>query len=244
MELSQQAQLDALRDAQRFLDTETTALEAVNATSSRKALDDIVKEIEARGALQLRAESDARNGTKKKDELRVELREHQMQLLAEIARTKLAHTPLIARFRVPRKRVNDSTIISSATAMINAAESVSENFTPDLGPDFVAQHRAHIADFRDAVITRNHSQVLAKQTTQAVDDALVTARGIIRILNRMVMRETKGSPALWVGWRAAKHVKAKGGVPQGTVREAPIVPVVPVVPIAPAAPAPELKAAA
>jgi hypothetical protein len=235
MELSQQAQLDALRDAQRFLDTETTALAAVNATSSRKALDDIVKEIEARGALQVRAATDARNGTKKKDELRGELREHQMQLLAEIARTKLAHSPLISRFRVPRKRANDTTLISSATAMINAAELVAENFIDDLGPDFVAQHRAHIADFRDAVISRNHWQVLATQTTQAVDDALVTARGIMRILNRMVMRETKGSPALWVGWRAAKHVKAKGGVPQGTVRE---------VPTAPAAPAPELKAAA
>ena len=241
MEQGQQAQLDALRDAQRFLDTETTALAAVNTTSSRRALDDIVKEIEARGALQLRAATDALNGTKKKDELRDELREHQMQLLAEVARTKLAHSPLISRFRVPRKRVNDSTIISSATAMINAAESVSENFIADLGPDFVAVHRANIADFRDAVITRNHSQVLAKQTTQAVDDALVTARGIMRILNRMVMRETKGSPSLWVGWRAAKHVKAKGGVPQGTVRE---VPVVPVVPTSPATPAPELKAAA
>jgi hypothetical protein len=238
MELGQQAQLDALRDAQRFLDTETTALGTVNTTSSRKALDDIVKEIEARGALQVEAVTDARNGTKKKDELRDELREHHMQLLAEIAKTRLSHSPLISRFRVPRKRANDSTLISAATAMINAAESVSENFKSDLGNDFVAQYRAYIADFRDAVITRNHSQVLATQSTQAVDDALGTAKGIMRILNRMVMRETKGSPALWVGWRAAKHVKAKGGVPQGTVRE------VPAVPSVPAAPAPELKAAA
>jgi hypothetical protein len=238
MEQGQQAQLDALRDAQRFLDTETTALAAVNTTSSRRALDDIVKELEACGALQVRAATDALNGTKKKDELREELREHQMQLLAEIARTKLSHSPLISRFRVPRKRVNDSTIISSATAMIDAAETVSENFTDDLGPDFVAVYRAHIADFRDTLITRNHSQVLARQTTQAVDDGLVTARGILRILNRMVMREAKGSPALWVGWRAAMHVKVKGGVPQGTVRE------VPVVSISPATPAPELKAAA
>jgi orotate phosphoribosyltransferase-like protein len=233
MEQGQQAQLDALRDAQRFLDTESTALSAVNHTSSRQALDDIIKEIEARGALQMQAATDALNGTKRKDELRDDLREHQMSLVAEIARAKLAHSPLISRFRVPRKRVNDSTIISAATAMVNAAEAVAENFTPDLGRDFATELRGRIDGFRDAVISRNHSQVLAKQTTQAVDDALGTARGIMRILNRMVLRETKGSPALWVGWRAAKHVKAKGGVPQGTFREVPV-----------DAPAPEVKAAA
>jgi orotate phosphoribosyltransferase-like protein len=247
MDQSQQARLDALRDAQRFLDGEATALAAANQSASRKALDDSIKEIETRGALQVQTVTDAVNGTKKKDELRAELRDHHMQLLAEIARTKLAHSPLISRFRVPHRRASDTALITAANAMVNAAEVASATFTADLGADFAAQMRARIEEFRDAVISRNYSQVLAKQTTQAVDDALVTARGIVRILNRIVLRETKDSPALRVGWQAAKHVKAKGGVPQGTVREVPVVPIVPVVPVvptAPAAPAPELKAAA
>jgi hypothetical protein len=241
MEQSQQARLDALRDTQRFLDGEATALAAANRTMSRTALDDSIKEIETRGALQVQMVTEAINGTRKKDELRAELRDHHMQLLAEIARTKLAYSPLIARFRVPQARASDTALITAADAMVNAAEVASAAFSADLGPDFAAQMRTRVEEFRDAVISRNYSQVLAKQTTQAVDDALVTARGIVRILNRIVLRETKDSPALRVGWQAAKHVKAKGGVPQGTVRE---VPVVPIVPTSPVAPAPELKAAA
>jgi hypothetical protein len=66
----------------------------------------------------------------------------------------------------------------------------------------------------------------------------------VRILNRIVLRETKDSPALRVGWQAAKHVKAKGGVPQGTVREVPAASVGLSAPTSPATPVPELKAAA
>jgi hypothetical protein len=128
--------------------------------------------------------------------------------------------------------------------MVNAAEVASAAFSADLGPDFAAQMRTRVEEFRDAVISRNYSQMLAKQTTQAVDDALVTARGIVRILNRIVLRETKDSPALRVGWQAAKHVKAKGGVPQGTVREVPAASVGLSAPTSPATPVPELKAAA
>jgi hypothetical protein len=238
MEQSQQARLDALRDTQRFLDAEATALASVNQSASRKALDDSIKEIEMRGALQAQMTTEAINGTKKKDALRGELRDHHVQLLAEIARMRLSHSPLIARFRVPRMRASDTALITAATAMVSTAELTPETFAADLGPDFATQIRARIEQFRDAVISRNYSQVSATQATQAVDDALVTARGIVRILDRIVLRETKDSPALRVGWQAAKHVKAKGGVPQGTVRE------VPVVPTAPATPAPELKAAA
>jgi hypothetical protein len=244
MEQSQQARLDALRDTQRFLDGEATALAAANRTMSRTALDDSIKEIETRGALQVQMVTEAINGTRKKDELRAELRDHHMQLLAEIARTKLAYSPLIARFRVPQARASDTALITAADAMVNAAEVASAAFSADLGPDFAAQMRTRVEEFRDAVISRNYSQVLAKQTTQAVDDALVTARGIVRILNRIVLRETKDSPALRVGWQAAKHVKAKGGVPQGTVREVPAASVGLSAPTSPATPVPELKAAA
>ena len=244
MNQSQQARLDALRDTQRFLDGEATALAATNRASSRTALDDIIKEIETRGAQQVQMATDALNGTKKKDELRIELRDHHMQLLAEIARTKLAHSPLISRFRVPRVQASDTALITAASAMASAVEATPAAFEADLGPDFAAQLHTRVEELRDAVITRNHSQVVATQATQAVDDALVIARGIVRILHRIVLRETKNSPALRVGWLAAKHVKAKGGVPQGTIREVPQVPVVSVVPTAPAAPAPELKAAA
>jgi hypothetical protein len=242
MHQSQQAQLDALRDAQRFLDSEPTALASVNRTMTRKALDDIITELETQGTLQVQSATDALNGTTRKDELRVELREHHMQLLAEIARTKLAHSPLISRFRVPRVRASDTSLITAALAIVNAAELTPATFAGDLGPDFAAQLRMRIDEFREAVISRNHSQVNAKQATRSVKDALVTARGIVRILDCIVRRETKDSPALRVGWQAAKHVKAKGGVPQGTVREvpamslAPVVTVVTVDPVVPTSP--------
>jgi uncharacterized coiled-coil protein SlyX len=119
MHQSQQAQLDALRDAQRFLDSEPTALASVNRTMTRKALDDIITELETQGTLQVQSATDALNGTTRKDELRVELREHHMQLLAEIARTKLAHSPLISRFRVPRVRASDTSLITAALAIVN-----------------------------------------------------------------------------------------------------------------------------
>lgn len=247
MQQSQQARLDALRDTQRFLDGEATALAPVNRSSSRKALDEMIEEIETCGALQVQSATAALNGTKRKDELRGELRNHHMRLLVEIARAKLAHAPHNTDFRVPQQRASDTALITAATAMVDAAELTPESFAADLGDDFVVQMRTRVEEFREAVISRNHSQVTATQTRQAAKDALVTARGIVRILDCMVLRETKDAPALRVGWQAAKHVKAKGGVPQGTVREVPPALAVSLFPAAPAdlvTPAAALKAAA
>jgi vacuolar-type H+-ATPase subunit H len=250
MNQRQQAQLDALRDTQRFLHGEASGLAMTNQSSSRHALDDIIEEIETRGALQGQSTTDALNGTKRKNQLRVELRDHYLRLFAEIARTKVARSQLDSDFQVPEARVSDTALLTAATAIADAAEQSPERFAAELGPDFAVQLRTRIEELRDAVINRNHSQVTRKQTTQAVKDALLTARGIVRILDCMVLRETTDSPALQTGWQAAKHVKAKGGVPQGTHRGVPLapavslVPLVSVTPTSPVPPAPELKAAA
>jgi hypothetical protein len=253
MNQRQQAQLDALRDTQRFLQGEASALATTNASSSRHAFDAIIEEIETQGALQVQSATDALNGTKRKNQLRVELRDFYLRLFAEIARRKVARSPLDFDFHVPDADVSDTALLTAATAIADAAELTPERFAAELGPDFAVQLRTLIEELREAVITRNQSQVATKQSTQAVRDALVTARGIVRILDCMVLRDTNDSPALQTGWQAAKHVKAKGGVPQGTHRGAPSVPagpavsldpVVSVAPTAPVTSAPELRAAA
>ncbi|HEY4658869.1 MAG TPA: hypothetical protein VIH11_05120 [Gemmatimonadaceae bacterium] len=217
MKQVQQARLDALHRMQAFMDENADALGNVNKSRSRAALDDVLTQLEARAEAQGSAEVQAAGATADKNALREDLRLHQMQPIAAIARATLAHTPLIAKLRLPSGKVNDSTLVQRGNAMADVASQYRDVFIAEQLPaDFIKQLRASVEAVRKAAVSRDGFQVDVTEATQAVDDEMARAHNVVKVLNSLVVKQLKGKSDLLAGWRRAKHAKAKPGVPQGT----------------------------
>jgi hypothetical protein len=215
----QQSRLDALRRVKAFLDENATALGNVNKSTSRAALDAVLASLEARAAVQDGATSQAASATQHKEDVREDLRLHHMQPIAAIARATLAHTPFISKLRLPRQNLKDSGLISAGTAMADVAAQYSDVFIAEQLPaDFLAQLRTAVDTLKEAVVSRDSFQRSVTQATQGVDDEMLRASNVVKVLNSLVVKQLKGHGDLLAGWRRAKHPKAKPGVPRGTVR--------------------------
>ena len=217
MKTVQQGRLDALHRIRAFMDENADALGNVNKSTSRLALDDVLTTLESHAAAQGAATVQAASATQAKNELREDLRLHHMQPIAAIARATLAHTPLIAKLRLPSQKVNDSTLIEKGTSMADVAGQYTKVFTDEQLPaDFIAELRTSVEAVRKAAVSRDSFQRLVTQATQAVDDDMLRASNVVKVLNSIVVKQLKGKTDLLAGWRRAKHAKAKPGVPQGT----------------------------
>ena len=216
MNKSQQSRLDALHRIQSFMTGNATALGSVNSATSRQALDELLTALDTRGAAQHAAEVQAASATQNKNELREDLRLHHMQPIAAIARATLAHTPFIAKLRLPSAKVNDSALVQRGTAMADVAGQYHKVFTDEQLPaDFIDQLKASVDAVRKAAVARDDFQRLVTQGTQAVSDDLVRASNTVKVLDTLVVKQLKGKADLLAGWRMAKHAKVKPGVPKG-----------------------------
>jgi hypothetical protein len=58
-----------------------------------------------------------------------------------------------------------------------------------------------------------------KAATQAVADQTTDARGVVKVLNALVVKQLKGRTDLLAAWQMAKQINDKPGVPRGTSRK-------------------------
>lgn len=237
MQAKQQYELDALHRVKSFLDTNTGALGAVNGTPARASFDGVLTTLVDHVAVQDSAEKNATSRTKAKDVQREVLRLQHMQPIAAIARTRLADMPAIVDLRLPDRSVSDGRLVSAGHGMVKAATPYKQVFIDAMVPsDFLEALQSAADSLRQAVTARDMSRVELHQATTGVQNELVRARAVVRILNAFVVQALKDQPELLAGWVMAKRVVAKPGVPRGTVK-------VPAV-ATPAAPAPVASAPA
>jgi len=219
MKGSQQSRLSALHGIRRFMDDHADALGPVNQSASRAALDDVLTEIEQGAAAQDSAETNATSGTQEKNELRDELRQKHMAPIAAIARATLAHTPRIAKLRLPGARVSDRSLIAAATSMADVSADYVQVFTDEkLPPEFIADLREATQKLSESMSARDGFVRQLTEATNTLDTELVRAKNVVQVLNTLVRRQLHGNTGLLSGWRQAKHPKAKPGVPRGTTR--------------------------
>ena len=214
----QKARREALHQVQRFMDDNAVALGGVNQSRSRALLDDVIKSLAGSGATQSAAQAESRSRTDQKQGLREELRMHHMAPISAIARTKLADTPAITRFRLPVASTDDLALLDAAEGMAEAAAQYKSVFVDEMLPaTFIEELRASAAAVRQAVGDRTTSRQRLRSATKATDNELVRGRSVVRILNSLVVKQLAKRTDLLAAWQQAKHPRAKGGVPRGTV---------------------------
>jgi hypothetical protein len=237
----QVSELQAMRDAQAFLDDNAAVLGKVSKSKTRLALDEVVTGLSGNHDKQHSERDTAVSQTDNRGTLQDTLRLVHMKPIAEIARSKLFAAPNISEMRLPRQNISAPRLASKARAMATVAEQYKQVFLDEQLPDdFIEQLRGAADAVDTATLERNKSRASLVEATEGVDALITRGRAVMRVLNAMVVGKLLHRPELLRKWRFVKHVAAKPGVPRGTkaaIATAPTPEPTPTPTPAPAAPA-------
>jgi hypothetical protein len=216
---AQKARHESLLRVQRCLDDFDEFLGDVNRSPARSALDRLAGEVTQLAGYQRLAPTEVQSRAVQREDLREALRLEQMRPIAAIARLRLADSPLIIRLQVPRKNVDDATLIAAGDGMAKAAAQYRDVFIAQhLPADFVEQLEAAVNALRKSVEDREGTRVQRRYTTRAILACLSEASHMVRILDGLVMRQIRKDPALLAGWTTAvRHRGRPGGAGTASV---------------------------
>jgi len=81
---------------------------------------------------------------------------------------------------------------------------------------FLDDLRAAVAAVQTAIAARDDARLRHGAATQSVQDQIVWARSVVRILDSLVVKQLRDRTDLLSAWKTAKQVYAKPGVARGT----------------------------
>ena len=209
-------QLEGLTGAQRFLDAHEDVFGGINASDTRKQLDDIVTEVQDRITVQLANVRAARGIVEGRAQFEQELRRGHMAPIAEFARAKMkgledgefkALTPSAATLKGAR-------LVQAARSMAKAAQAhLSELEAGHFPADVIVQLVA-VADVVQAGLDRRAKLVAeAAGATKDIGKGLADGRTLVRTIGAIVKRTAHNDPGLLAEWRGSQRVKVKGVMP-------------------------------
>ena len=216
--------LNTLQRVQRFMDTNTEALGAVNTAGYRRALDDTVTALKDHAVNQSASQRQGQGETAKQRALRSALRENHMRPIATIAAAELRQVPEFVAFGMPSPNLTSQRLIAAAGAMGKAALGYEGIFiTGGLAPDFLQQLQAAADAVSQSLTDRGTSTTTQAAATAGLDATTERGRGIVRVLDSLILPQLAGNAALLTQWKTAKRFVGKTKpVPTSTFQAAAI----------------------
>lgn len=229
----QERVLDACRRAQSFMDANSTLLDVINKSATRKELDGVIAALGDSAGEQATGHVAAQGESANQRVLRLELRGH-MRRISAIAALRLRNVPQFASLKMPNAHASPASLVAHATAMGNAAEAFQETFLDaGLPAEFLATLRSSSAALQASAKVRGDAQGKRSNATGALKQLASRARRVLKALNPIVAHTLSADPAhagLVAEWRAARHVSAKPGPVAGSIRAAATLAAPPVAP--------------
>jgi hypothetical protein len=195
--------LAALRDMQRYFDTNDATFTVYNASGSRASLDEVcerlgdlarafeVHRIGARGALeQERLVSD-------------DLRRKLFRPIVDIQRLRADALPRLGRIHFPWRRTNSTKLAVMARSAARVLRPHAKVFIETgLKPDFLARLRAGAAELKAAVVAKGAHRTAGVRTTRAIEQALAQARRRVNVADAFVREAVEPGSPLIAEWRS------------------------------------------
>jgi len=220
MNSAQKERHESLLRVQRCLDDFDSSLGDINKSPARASLDRLVDELSGLAGYQRQAPTEVRSRAVFREDVREGLRLEHMRPIAAIARAKLGDSPLIIKMQVPKKNVDDATLIAAGDGMAKAVVRYREVFLAQhLPADFIEQLEAAVDAVRNSVVDREATRVRRRHTTSAIQSLLTEGSSLVQILDGLVMKWIRKDPALLAAWTTAtRHRGRPGGT--GTTTDA------------------------
>jgi hypothetical protein len=211
MRNGQIAVLNALVRAQQFLDANADALAAVN-TSTRKQLDDVVKQLSDYSVAQDGADRGSRGETARQQALRSSLRRSYMRPIAKLAQLKLRTVPEFAALTLPPTTTPPQRLVAAAYSMADAASVHVHVFVDNgLPPTFVDDLRTAAAAVATSIAGRGQHQDRRASATGGLLQEEKRGRIMLQVLDALILAHSADNPPLVAGWTSAKMVRQKSG---------------------------------
>jgi hypothetical protein len=172
------------------------------------ALGATISELDIHATVQTSGKSAAQTGTASKATARAALQED-LEAIRRTARAIALDNPAFANnFRLPRGRLNDQQLLTTARAFAaDAAPLAAEFIHNELPADFLADLNADIESFARAGTTQNTSTEAHVAATKAIDAAIERGLTIVRQLDAVVRNKFRADPATLAAWTSASHVE-------------------------------------
>lgn len=167
----------------------------------------VVTDFDINAAVEASARGDARQGTERREQARVDLR----AILDDMARTARALTdevPGIAeKFRVPRNN-NDKELLNAARAFKTAAEPIKAHFIAHEMPADFLDGLQEAIDALEAAMSEQSTGVGGHVAAgAALDEIIARGNDLVRKLDAIVRNKYANDPATLAEWTSASHTE-------------------------------------
>jgi hypothetical protein len=208
----QNAVFDALKRAQPFLDENEAQLTGVDLAPARHRLDEVVSSFTAHAFDQDVGERGAQGETAKQRKLRVELRQHQMEPIAVIARANLRSVPEFEALQMPKPWVRGQAFLVSARGMAEAAVLHRETLIAQGMPStFLDLFQAAIAKLEASLEEREKSRTQRIGATKGLDVEEKNGRTVLRVLDALMQQALRDNESLMRAWESARLIRRRSG---------------------------------
>ncbi len=198
------AVLNALVRAQHFLDANADAPAAVN-TSTRKQLDDVVKQLSDYSVTQDSADRGGRGETARQHALRLTLRRSYMRPVAKLAQLELRSVPEFVALTLPPTTTPPQRLVAAAYAMAEAAGAHAQVFVDNgLPSTFADDLRTAAATVLTSVAGRGQPQNRRAGATVGLVEEEKRGRVILHVLDALILAHLPDNPPLLAEWTSAK----------------------------------------
>jgi hypothetical protein len=212
----QDALSDALTGAQGFLDENEAQLTGVDFTAARKRLDEVAASLTSHAFDQDVGVRGALAETAKQRQLRIKLRQEQMDPVALIARRNLRAVPEFTALQMPKSTLRGQGFLASARGMANAASVHKDTLIGHgLPATFLDDFNAAIAKLEDSLNTRTKKVSQRVKATEGLSVEQKNGRTVLRVLDALVKQAVGNNSALLRQWQSARLIRRKPGARAG-----------------------------
>jgi hypothetical protein len=209
----QDAVLDALQRAQRFLDENAALLTGgVDLTTARHRLDEVATSFTAHAFDQDVGNRGSKGETAKQHQLRAKLRGEQMEPIALVARRNLRNTPEFVALQMPKPTVLGQAFIASARGMADAATIHRDTFIAHgLPSTFLDDFKGAIGKLEASLGDREKNRSRRIGATKGLDLEEKHGRTVLSVLDAQMKQALHDNESLLRAWQAARLIRRRTG---------------------------------
>jgi hypothetical protein len=211
MDNGQNAILDALQRAQRFLDENAALLTSADFISARWRLDEIVKSFATHAFDQNVGDRGAKEETARQRELCITLRYEQMKPIAVIARRSMRFVPEFTALQMPKWGARAEAFLWAARGMLDAAAVHRDTLVAHGMPaTFLDDFRVGLANLAVSLNEQKQHRSRRAAATNSLAFEAQHGRTVLSVLDALVHRAARGNESLLRSWQLARLIDLSG----------------------------------
>ena len=202
--------LTTLQNVQAFMETNANALGTLNASDSRRALDDLEHTLSTHAVTQAQGKRSTKAEVAKQRVLRNTLKIKFLHPIESIAAAQLPQVPDFTALKVPKGIHTSQKLIAAAVTMGEAAAKYAPTFIgAGMAPTFLQDLKAAADELTAGLTAKGTAKSRQIGATTGLKSAAKQAHKIVNQLDALIDAQLATNPDLLARWKAVKRFAGK-----------------------------------